>query len=177
MYGYRTKHKILTAYLKRLQKDVLNGQDLDIAHTVLMKEFARELGKKEPRSGYIMQQMSNLTLEGYLHITQNKEKNDMNLSITGQGINAVMSNLFKIKQHNWFWKAFMNTVMTIANVAVAVTAVWALTKDNDEVQRIEERVNKLEKAKEVKEVKANPNIQQTKNGYLTNPKDTLNTSK
>lgn len=92
-----------------------------------------------------------------------RDKNDIEVSITQQGINAALSEAFKIKQHDWFWKAVMNVLMTVANVAVAITAIWALTKDSGELERIEERLKKIEKIQEAKEVKANPNSVQTLN--------------
>jgi len=169
MYGYRTKHKILIEYLKELKKDSPKGGDLDIKHTVNLKVFCNNLGKNEKQRGYIAQQMSNLTMDGYLSMQQSVGKEDMDVTITPMGVNAVLSELYKIKQHEWFWKAFMNTVMTVANVAVAVTAVWALTKDNDELQKIEERVSKLEKAQKSIQVKANPSIAPTIQSDQTNP--------
>lgn len=141
-----------------MQTDSVEGKDLDTSHTVLMKEFAISIGKKEPNSGYVMQQMSNLVLEGYLEMRQNKGKTDMEVSITGKGISAVMSETFKIKHEELLGKAVMNIALTVANVAVAIVAIISLTKDNGELQKIEDRVSKLEKAQHIEQVTANPNI-------------------
>ena len=173
MYGYRTKHKILTEYLKRVQKDSPKDGNLDPTHTVLYKQFAREIGKKEPKSGYIAQQMFVLLMEGYLHYgKKHTEPDDIEISITPKGMNAAMGEVFKIKQNEWFWRAFMNILMTIANVAVAITAIWALTKDNGEVQRLEERLNKLEKVLYTPQVKANPNTLHLQNNSQPTTIDT-----
>lgn len=99
------------------------------------------------------------------------------IEITNAGLSAHISETFIKKNNEIFWKSLMNVAMTLANVAVAITAIWALTKDNGAVQGIEERLQKLEKVQELKEVKANPNISPIIQYCQTTPIDSAKFSK
>lgn len=169
MYGYRTKHKILKEYLSNLTKIAKNGEP-NYDHFVFLKEFSRQLGKTEKKAGKVAQYLSNMALEGLFELKNNVAKNDMQVTITSNGVNAALSETYTIKQNEFFWKAFMNITMTLANVAVAITAIWALTKETGESKILEERMKLLEQVQKVKEVKANPSSPQTQDYRQPNSK-------
>jgi len=171
MYGYRAKHKILSGYLDRLLKDKKEDDPLDIKHFVLMRQFAKELGGK--KDGKIAQYITHMTLEGYLTLKDIPAKRDMEVSITTRGMSAALSEFYKIKQHDFFWKAAMNILMTVANIAVAVTAIWALTKGNGELQKLEERLRKIEGGLLPNKAATSPNNRQTQNFDQPITKDSL----
>ena len=169
MYGNRTKHKILGYYIDEMLKAQVKIPPIKILFTTYSKNIK---GINENKVGtYLL----NMKFEGYF--TFYDYPNDHLIEITNKGIEAYMGNYFLKQNNNIFWKYFMNISLTVANIVVAIAAILALTKDNDELPKLKERLLKLEAANTIIKVQANPNNQQTKNGYLPNTKDTLNTSK
>ncbi len=61
--------------------------------------------------------------------------------------------------------------MTVANVAVAIVAIIALTKDSSESQQLKDRVKKLEQAGSTTRAEASPNTANSQNSDQTKPKD------
>jgi hypothetical protein len=156
MYGYRIKHAILEGYMDRLLKDTPKDKQIDVNHFVKLREFSKSFnGRKD---GFVAQYIAHMTLEGYLTMKDIPAEKDMEVSITPRGMNAALSEIFKIKQHEFLWKAIMNILMTAATVIVATVASIALSKDTTKLKSLEERLRKLEGVKDTTGVKASPNI-------------------
>ena len=163
MYGYKTRHLILDAFMKKQHE---HGEPTSILKTS-SKGFIKSFKKRQNKiEGYVVC----LADEGYLKFHPT-DTSDLLLSITKEGVSARAGEYFKIKHREALWKSIMNITITISNAIVAAAAIWALTKDSGEVQRIEERVKILEESGQTKGVKSNPNMTAPKNGHLTTPID------
>ncbi len=68
-----------------------------------------------------------MKIEGYFKFYPIPEsKSEVLVEITNEGLHAFFSNVFIIKNRRIFWTSFMNVGITLANIAVAITAIWAL---------------------------------------------------
>jgi hypothetical protein len=168
MYGYRTKTKLLEKYLKSALSENPTGA-INPDHFVMMREFCKQVaGKKD---GVAAQFLLNMSLEGYFDLTDVPAKKDMKVTITVKGINAGMAEYFRIKQHEFLWKAIMNVLMTASTVAVAIIAIITIRKDIAETKALEERIKQIEKAEETRQGVTNPNTLDLRNANQTNAKD------
>ena len=166
MYGYRTKHKLLETYLKSALKS--DGQ-IPLDHFVKMRAFCKQVaGKKD---GLAAQFLLHLSLEGCFELTDIPKEHDMKVTITNKGINLGMSEYFRIKQHEFLWKAIMNILMTAATVAVAIVTIITLTKDITQLKSLEERLKRIEQLPKENREAASPNKADLQNSSPTKPKD------
>ena len=145
MYGYRTKHKILAYYMEQV-KGVPPPK-------IKFTEYAK--GVNGVNENIVATYLLDMKFEGYFTFYDVPE-HDQLIEITNSGIAAFIGEHILKKNKEVFWKATMNIFITLANIAVAMTAIWALTKDNGEVQKLEERLNKLEKEQQKVTAITNP---------------------
>jgi hypothetical protein len=153
-----------------------------IEYKLLCEKADDNLGIGSKGLTYVKHTLFHLQLDG--HFEFDKAENDsMPVQITPKGASHYTGRVFKIKQDEVFWKAFMNISITIANIIVAIVAVWALTKDGGELQQIKERLKILEAAQHKEVGITNPNIQQNKSASTSDAKkqiffsDTLDSAK
>ncbi len=103
--------------------------------------------------------------------------NDELIEITNKGIAAYMGKELLTKNNDIFWKGAMNIGLTVANIAVAITAIWAITKDSGEIQLLKDRMRKLEQGANTIQEKANPNNQHLLNSGQPNTINLVDTQK
>jgi hypothetical protein len=166
MYGYRTKHKLLETYLKTAS---IAGKDGEINpnHSLMMRDFCKKAaGKKEALAA---QNLLNMSFEGYFKFLHDAPKDNMRITITALGINAGVGEYFKIKQHEFIWKAAMNILMTASTVVVAIIAAIALSKDIDQTKALEERIKKLEQVANKGAGAGNGSTSDSQNSNQTSP--------
>jgi hypothetical protein len=170
MHGNRTKHKILGYYID----EMLKAKPIIPPIKIRFTEFVKVI--KGVKEDTVATHLFNMKYEGYVKFSPmpNHNENDHLITITDEGIAAHSGEHFLKKNKEFFWKVFMNTTMTVANVAVAITAVWALTRSN-EIEELKERLNRLEMAKQPSMAAPNPNTPQSTHSGQTNPLDSAKT--
>lgn len=162
MYGYRTKHAILKAYmdwqLNQVPVNLANKMSFNLlsinANTILKRGFKN--------LDYVRHTITNMQLDGYFDEfgdvrDGNGEIINLTVHISDKGLLDYSGRVFLIKQDEVFWKRIIDIVLTVANVIVAITAAWAIYNGNGESQRLEDRLKVLEEQVRKSAETANPN--------------------
>jgi len=112
-----------------------------------------------------------MMFEGYFTF-YNVPQHDQLIEITNHGMATFISDRLLRKNKEIFWKATMNISMTLANIAVAVVAIIALSKDNSELRQLKDRLLELEQRGDTTRETANPKIEQTQHSNQTSSTQT-----
>jgi len=164
MYGYRTKHKILAYYVSQV-KGVPPPK-------IRLTKFSKSV--KGVNENVVATYLLDMKFEGYFNFYDvPKPENDQDVEITYEGMAAFIGEHFLKKNRDLFWKGAMNISITLANIAVAIVAIIALTKDNSELRQLEDRLKRLEQVKSKEEVRANPNKEGLQSSGQSKPKDSV----
>jgi hypothetical protein len=153
MYGYYTNHKILGAYIGWQVRTKAAKDDL-----LSMEELCSMFPKT--KFDIIAKSVMSLQLDGYLDYKKKDGSDKIWIAITQKGISAYTGRLFLRKHTECVWKIIIDIFITIANIIVAITAVWAILMTSDQSQDIEKLQEELKMQKqELQQLQeaANPN--------------------
>ena len=117
MYDNLLRHKILQ---RLIQYKTMFSMKKDSYFSI---ENLHEFFPKEKR---VDTALVTLISEGY--VTLKKEDNRKMVNIEEKGVFAVNNSLFKKKEHNLWWTFFKDGGLVIANIVVAVIALYVVNK-------------------------------------------------
>lgn len=158
MYWNRTKHKILKYYMDEITRAEVKVPPPKI----LLTKYAKSIeGVNENVAATLLMDMM---YEGYFTFYNvPPPQHDQLIEITNHGIATFIGERLLRKNSDIFWKGAMNIFITLANIAVAVTAIWALTKEPAGLQKLEERLRKIELVPTQDKGTTSPNMGQKQN--------------
>ncbi len=135
MYGNLNKHKVLSAMLS-----IVDNHNADFS---IKMNYVQLLPLTNLSYKYFERAVFSLSLEQYLNFKYEKGKVE-EIGLNHTGANAALTNMFKEKHDKIFWNTAKEAILVICNVVIVIVAVYALTKDNSELDKVKAEVKALQ---------------------------------
>jgi len=180
MYGYKTKHAILQAYVKwqfeQKPVDLLNKMSFNLLYinaNIILKGKFKNLD-------FVRVSLVNMELEGYFEFSDPRDSNDkvtgLLVHITKKGYSAFTGRLFLEKQSEIFWKRFIEILLTSCNAILDFGVIYSIIVTNTELSKLKEELKSVKEMMQSKQVVTNPNSGHLQHFLQTNPLDSLKNS-